>query len=334
MDRTRWLGVLLAIALVAGLALVTRRDAPSTTQEVQRVSVGTWKTAQTIAPFGYQRFLEGQYEVEVLPFTNPGDQKTALLAGSLRMCGTTLVHAITSASRGEPVVLVAAQCDKCSALAVRKNSEIRDPADLRGKKIGYVPSTMHDLLLRETLTRAGLDPLRDVKLVRIDFFDMGQALSTGAIDAFLSGEPFPTMAKLDGYGRILSYPYFDDSIGTLNAGMLVTRREIEENPGLVQDLVTAHALATEYYSAHPEEWLSAASEFGTPLEILKEAAENIALTWKMDEKYLQAARNLGKQMLALGMITQEPDYDQLFDLRFQEEAARAVAARRGEWRSQ
>jgi NitT/TauT family transport system substrate-binding protein len=72
---------------------------PVNTQKVQ-AKVGTWKTAQTIQPFFYQDFLGDSYSVEVLPFTNPGDQKTALLAGSLDMCGTTLVTAITAASKG------------------------------------------------------------------------------------------------------------------------------------------------------------------------------------------------------------------------------------------
>lgn len=41
---------------------------------------------------------------------------------------------------------------------------------------------MHEILLRETL-RAGNNPDKDAKLVRIDFFDMGTALSRGDIDA-------------------------------------------------------------------------------------------------------------------------------------------------------
>ena len=70
--------------------------------------MGTWKTAQTITPYFYDEFMPES--VEVLPFTNPGDQKTALLAGSLDMCGTTLVTAITAASKGEPVKIVTSLC--------------------------------------------------------------------------------------------------------------------------------------------------------------------------------------------------------------------------------
>ncbi len=67
-----------------------------------------------ITPYFYNEFMPES--VEVLPFTNPGDQKTALLAGSLDMCGTTLVTAITAASKGEPVKIVTSLCNKCSAL--------------------------------------------------------------------------------------------------------------------------------------------------------------------------------------------------------------------------
>lgn len=150
---------------------------------------GTWKTAQTIQPFYYDQFGSG--EVEVFSFTNPADQKTALLAGALEICGTTLAHAIHSASQGQPVVVVAALCNKCSAFVVKKDGPVKTVADLKGGKIGYVPGTMHEILLRETLVKNGLNPDADVKLTRVDFFDMGLALARGNIDAFLSGSPFP-----------------------------------------------------------------------------------------------------------------------------------------------
>jgi len=278
--------------------------------------VGTWKTAQTIQPFFYQDFLAPGDTARVFSFTNPADQKTALLAGSLDMTGTTLAHAIHSAVMGQPVVVVAALCNKCSALVVRKDGPIEEVADLKGKKIGYVPGTMHEILLREALSRNGLSPMQDVQLVRVDFFDMGTALAKGSIDAFLSGEPFPTMAVTKGYGRILSYPYFGESVGTINAGMLVTRALIEKNPAAVQELVNAHARATEALKRDRARWLGRAASFGTPREILEQASDNMELAWSMDESFVNRARALGERMQALGVIDHQPDYAQLFDLRF------------------
>lgn len=278
--------------------------------------VGSWKTAQTIQPFYYQDYLGSGDSCRVFAFTNPADQKTALLAGSLDMCGTTLAHAIHSASLGQPVVVVAALCNKCSALVVKKDGPVHEVVDLKGKKIGYVPGTMHEILLRETLTRNGLSPEKDVQLTRVDFFDMGMALARGGIDAFLSGEPFPTMAVVQGYGRILSYPYYDDTVGTINAGMLVTRKAIEEHPDMVLALVKAHALATRYLQGHPDQWLDKAATFGTPKEILLKAAPNMELAWEMDDAFVAKARALGARMQELKVIERQPDYEQLFDLSF------------------
>ncbi len=304
---------LLAVLLAAGGAPADRV-----------VRIGTWKTAQTIQPYFYQSFLGDSVRCEVVAFTNPADQKTALLAGSLTLCGTTLAHAIHSAAQGQPVVVVAALCNKCSALVVRRDAAVARVDDLRGLRIGYVPGTMHEILLRETLTRSGMSPEKDVRLTRVDFFDMGTALARGSIDAFLSGEPFPSLALHAGYGRILAYPYFDDSVGRINAALLVTRESIACEPELIQRLVTAHAQASEHLIHNPRQWLAKAAEFGTPPAVLQRAAENMELAWRMDETFVAHVRALGARMQALKVIDRQPDYDRLFDLRFVGRAAREL----------
>ncbi len=302
-----------ALVLAVALSILTGIAGVSGAQSFR---AGTWKTAQTIQPFFYDKFVPEDQKGEIFAFTNPADQKTALLAGSLDICGTTIAHAIHSASMGQPVVVVAALCNKSSALAVRADGPVDSVSDLRGKKIGYVPGTMHEILLRETLTRNGINPETDVRLTRVDFFDMGMALAGKSIDAFLSGEPFPTMAVEKGYGRILAYPYYGESIGTINAGMLVTEKTIRENPDLVYRLVLAHAKATEYLRKNKREWLEKASGFGTPMNILEKASDNMELAWEMDESFVEKAGALGERMLQLGVIERQPDYQKLFDLSF------------------
>ncbi|MFO8086141.1 MAG: ABC transporter substrate-binding protein [Desulfobacterales bacterium] len=276
--------------------------------------VGTWKTAQTIQPFFYDQFLSQQ--VKVFSFTNPADQRTALLAESLDMCGTTIAHAIHAASQGQPVVVVAALCNKSSALVVKKDGPIQNISQLQGKRIGYVPGTMHEILLRETLARVKLSPEKDVRLTRVDFFDMGLGLARGGIDAFLSGEPFPTLAVHEGYGRILEYPYYDDSVGTINAGMLVTREKIEKSPDKILQLVKAHARATLFLKENQDQWLDRAAAFGTDRIVLDKAAPNMELAWEINDSFVQRAKELGARMEALKVIESQPDYDKLFDLRF------------------
>ncbi len=297
------------------LILLILQGWPATTQALE-YRVGTWKTAQTIQPFFYEKFLPKGVRLALFTFTNPADQKTALLAGSLDMCGTTLAHAIQSASMGQPIVVVAALCNKASALVVKKDGPEATEIDLKGKKIGYVPGTMHEILLRETLSRNGFSPDKDVTLIRVDFFDMNLALARGGIDAYLSGEPLPSQAVDQGLGRILIHPYYDQSVGTINAGMLVTRQMIEKDPARVAALVKAHVLSTRYLNENQPAWLSKASEFGTILPVLEKAASNIELSWDMDVDFIRKVRALGDRMLSLGIIQKQPDYPALIDPSF------------------
>jgi NitT/TauT family transport system substrate-binding protein len=175
---------------------------------------------------------------------------------------------------------------------------------------------MHEILLRETLAQNSLSAKTDVKLMRVDFFDMGLALARGNIDAFLSGEPFPAMAVENGYGKILSYPYFESTMGTINAGMLVTRGFREAHPEKVYRLVRAHALATQHLSAYPDQWFNRAEDFGVSRGILEKAASNMELAWDINEVFIRKVKALGARMEALGMIRRQPDYEQLIDLSF------------------
>jgi len=309
-----------AMLLLTGCGAAASTDTPSAAESAVQATVGTWKTAQTLTPYFYEDFVPGGSTVEVKPFTNPGDQKTALLAGSLDMTGTTIPTAIQAAAAGEPIKIVTSLCKKCSALVVGKDSDIQSADDLKGKTIAYVPGTMHHVLLLDVLRRAGLDPAKDVTLTRIDFFDMGQALAGGQIDAFLSGEPYPSQAVQDGYGRILSYPYFDDSIGTINAAMIVTEDTIQSKPELVQTLVDAHIAAAQFMNEDQDAWLDKAASFGTDKALLQASADNIELCWDIDEVFIQNTKNLAQQMVELGMIDHVPDIDALFDLSFLEQA--------------
>lgn len=310
------LSVILSATILAGSMVGCGKKTESS--DTKNMTVGTWKTAQTIQPFFYEDFSDESENLEVKPFTNPGDMKTALLSGDLDFTGTTWVTAIMAASKGEPIKVVASMTEKCSALVVGKDSGINTTKDLKGKTIAYVPGTMHHILLLEVLNRAGLDPDKDVTLKKIDFFDMGQALASGSIDAFCSGEPYPSIAVEEGYGKILEYPYYDDSIGYINAAMITTEDEIKENPEKIQELVDKHVKASKHLMANKEEWINKAAEFGTEKKYLEKSTENIELSWDITPETVEQVKKLAERMKELGMIEKVPDIDAMFDLSFLE----------------
>ncbi len=85
-------------------------------------------------------------------------------------------------------------------------------------------------------------------------------------------------------------------------------------------MALAHAKATKYLVAHPDEWLGRASKFGTRLEVLEAAAPNMELAWEMNDAFVNKAKALGSRMQALGIIDRQPDYEQLFDISFVKQA--------------
>jgi NitT/TauT family transport system substrate-binding protein len=88
----------------------------------------------------------------------------------------------------------------------------------------------------------------------------------------------------------------------------------------VQALVTAHARATETLVRDRDRWLGRAADFGTPPEVLEQAATNMELSWRMDDTFFRQLKALGERMQRLGLIDRQPDYDQLVDRRFVDHA--------------
>ena len=153
---------------------------------------------------------------------------------------------------------------------------------------------------------------------------MGQALAQGQIDAFYSGEPYPSMAVQQGTGRILLYPEDGDGFGIINSGMMTTRAKIEKDPELIQSLVNAHVKATEFLNRDKGAWLDKAEEFGTERPVLEVAETNIQLFWKIDDAYIESVKHLAERMKEQGLIREIPDVEALFDLRFQAEAEKEM----------
>ncbi|UWG97607.1 MAG: ABC transporter substrate-binding protein [Candidatus Dehalobacter alkaniphilus] len=325
------ISVLVIALLLAGMftgcsgtekAAKTSSD-PATKGSVQ-MKVGTSKSPQAMIPYFYQQFLPEKYSSEVIYFSSISDSVNALMAGTLDATSCSMVNVISAASKGQPVVVLCGICNKCSALVAGVNSGIESEKDLKGKKIGYLPASAHHLLLLDVLRRNGLTQ-DDVTLVRLERETANDALKNGDIDAFMIGEPRPSQAVAGGYGKIISYPYFDDSVGTINAVMITTKENAEKNKDMIQDMVTAHCEATDYCNANVDVWQEkAAAELGFDPKVLKIAQSNTEIFYDITPEYIQQTKNLAQQMLDLKMITQIPNIEAMFDLSFLEEAEKEI----------
>jgi NitT/TauT family transport system substrate-binding protein len=262
-----------------------------------------------MAPRFYARFLPPDLAVETLAFNNSTEIKTAVVTGSVDFAVTGVTAALQGASRGEPFVVLAAAADGASAIVARNDHGIRSIEGLAGQRVGYVPGSAQDVLLRLSLRARGLSLEKDVRLIKVGFGDMPNALERGDIEAFSGAETGPSVALLRGRSHVVLHPY-ETPMGKINIVFGTSRALLEREPDLCRTLVATHARATDYLDQNRVEWAKATTKaWGAKREAVDLAIQNIALRWRLDQAYVAQARVLGEQLELLRQIKRQPDYD-------------------------
>jgi len=262
-----------------------------------------------MAPRFYARFLPPGLRVETLAFNNSTEIKTAVVTGSVDFAVTGVTAALLGASRGEPFRVLAAAADGASAIVARKEHGIRRIEDLKGKRVGYVPGSAQDVLLRLSLRARGLNADKDVSLVKVGFGDMPNALERGDIEAFSGAETGPSVAMLRGRSNIVAYPY-DTPMGKINIVFGTSQALLDRDPELCRTMVATHARATDHLRRNPGEWARATTKaWGAKLAAVELAIKNIDLRWGLDEAYVRQAQVLGEELQRLRQVKQQPAYE-------------------------
>jgi len=121
-----------------------------------------------------------------------------------------------------------------------ESGSIRSVADLRGKRVSVNARGATEYWLSQALGTGGLT-LDDIELQTLAFPEAVTALSAGAIDAAMVGEPLATKAEQDGFAVRLArdFPVQD----VLPTAIFVNADIAERQPEAIQGLVTAYLQA-------------------------------------------------------------------------------------------
>jgi len=277
-----------------------------------------------MAPRFYARFLPAGLRVETLAFNNSTEIKTAVVTGSIDFAVTGVTAALMAASRGEPFRVLAAAADGASAIVARKEHGVARIEDLKGKRIGYVPGSAQDVLLRLSLRDRGLSADKDVSLVKVGFGDMPNALERGDIEAFSGAETGPSVALLRGRSNVVAYPYATP-MGKINIVFGTSQALLDKEPELCRSMVATHARATEHLRANPTEWAKATTKaWGAKLEAVELAIKNIDLRWRLDDAYIQQTKVLGEELERLRQVKKQPAYESFISLHFARELGKVL----------
>ena len=285
------------------------------------IKVGTLKLIHGITPYFYEKFAPAGVKVQVVPFESPTDGKNAVVTGTVDFGIYGLAAATLGAANGEPVVVVAAACNRGMAVVAGVKSGINSIKDLKGKRVAIWPGSTQEVVILDRLSAEGMT-IKDIKSMRVSFSDMASALERGDIDAYVGAEPAAGISLAKGIGKIVEYPYSTPT-GSLNM-VLSTRRELTKTePEFVKSFLKMHRASSEYAMSNRDAFIEMAMQkLGQPRPSIEKAAPNVELTWNIDDKFLTQAHYYGTQMLAKKQIRQLPDYKTFIDPTF----VKAIAA--------
>lgn len=147
----------------------------------------------------------------------------------------------------------------CIKFVVRPDSDISNPEDLKGKKIGVdeIGGTPHQVA-SVWLEKAGISALAsDGEVTFLPFSDGNlelEALKNGDIDVAALWDPFGSVAEKEGQGKII----FDLATDPTFAGkyccfLYVSNKVLEENPEEAAALLRAYRKAQDWIAKNPEE---------------------------------------------------------------------------------
>jgi len=135
-----------------------------------------------------------------------------------------------------------------TALVTRKDTKIKNIADLKGKRVAVTRGTDPHIFLVRALQKAGLSE-KDITPVLLQHPDGATALIRGDVDAWAGLDPMMAQAELREGARLF---YRDADANTY--GILNVRDEFaKEHPDLVKRVLSVYENARKYALAHPDE---------------------------------------------------------------------------------
>src|SRR5262245_6648427 len=309
--------------LVAVLAAVFALDAGAQAQDLPKVTIAMsgWTGFAPLSLADKAGIFKKNGVDVTIKFIPQKDRHLAIASGDVQCAATTVETFIVWNANGVPIKQVV-QLDKsygADGMVVRNS--IARIAELKGKTVAAsAPGTAPYFTLAWMLKKNGLS-VKDVKVVNLEPGPAAQAFIAGQNDAAMTYEPYlSTVRDKPDAGKIiattLDYPMVMDTFGC-------TPKFIQENPKLVQALVTSYFEALELIKREPQK------SFEIMGSVVKQTGEQFQksqgyLRWQDREANrrffageIQAfSGEAGQLLLELGIIKSVPDINAIIDISF------------------
>jgi ABC-type nitrate/sulfonate/bicarbonate transport system substrate-binding protein len=241
-----------------------------------------------------------------------------VVGGALDVGAASIEPVVNAAAGGGDVVIIGAYTDKLAVSAVT-SADIRQPADLRGRRVGVQEVGAFREVMTRLVLRAGGLTQRDVQYVPVDAQSYTSALIDGRIQsAILQTEQ--SIAAVRGHPNLRVLANLADIVPEYHYGTyFVTRSWLDQHRDAATRLITALTRAHRFmYQNKPETVRIVAATIGFD-EGVTAAAYDELLTRQgvfpvntgLDRARINATTG---QMRALGILERDPpSFEQLVD---------------------
>lgn len=196
-----------------------------------------------------QRLTSEGIAVKWIEFRGGPPMMEAMAANSVDIGNVGNLPPIFAQAGNNPIVYVAATGSNAGAQAVivKKDSPIKNLAELKGKRVAIQKGTALHYLILKVLEKAGLT-LNDIQPVYLSIPESQVAFEGGKIDALPIGDPFLAQKELAKEIRVIVR---GNEVAPQRAFYIATRNFAENHPDLVQVILEEQKKVEEWAKANP-----------------------------------------------------------------------------------
>lgn len=255
-----------------------------------------------------------QQGIAVAPFrfTSGPACAEALYSGSADIAEMGDTTAVIAVSRSDRFRIIASHGggENRHRIVVRKDSPIRNPADLVGRKLAVKKGTSTYGGFLALCVKHGID-IKKIQVIDLAPENMPEALSAGSIDAYVASEPTPSLAEARG-ARVMGTL---GGLGNSYPLLILARKELlTERPDEVKKFLTALKQAEVFMRKHPRE---AADLIGRVGGLSGRDAETSIklhdLRLNLDRNTLGSLDKIAEFLHEQGKIKTVPDFARVID---------------------
>ncbi|WP_077037832.1 aliphatic sulfonate ABC transporter substrate-binding protein [Pelomonas sp. KK5] len=242
-----------------------------------------------------------------------------LNAGSIDIGSTAGLAALLGRANGNPIrAPYIFSRPEWTALVVRKDSDIRSLADLKGRKVAATKGTDPYLFLLRALQVGGLKR-SDIEHVALQHADGRAALEQGRVDAWAGLDPLMAASELDQGSRLIYRNVAFNTYGFLN----VREDFLAKQPQAVRRVIAGYERARQWIRANTTEAakiLSEEAKVNLPVALLQIKLRTDLSQPQPSSEHVQALQAaapilLSEQLVRLGTDLNRTVLD-LVDTRF------------------